>query len=361
MCPTRNDLALGERVNGPYFLRAGSMWKKIEQWCDRSGILGRYIKQSLVPGRAFDPTPRGHVTNAQTAAFKAVYSFYAGQGQLYNTYDGLFGGFQAYNIISNTRWLEPEVDDTVNCMDIAEGEGKVLAISLGTGHMFLHCQRNDLQLYATPSDSPVDAKDSILRWFEEHAFRLNHDFFSVSKIYHGVHSYPYLSRCPAVTDTTNCSRAVTRGVEIVASSILAPEFGIFVYSIRIRLLTPADGDEYLSPQQRGFETCQLMSRYWKISTPDNFDEVRGEGVIGMYPLLYEGGYSNFEGSGVDELEQGEDITGTFAYQSCTQADTIERVMEGYLQFRPGSVDEPSGEIFNARVAPFPLKLGQFLY
>ena len=36
-------------------------------------------------------------------------------------------------------------------------------------------------------------------------------------------------------------------------------------------------------------------------------------------------------------------------------------LEGSLQSRPGSLAEPSGEVFDVRVAPFPLKYSQFLY
>lgn len=62
--------------------QAGSVWKKIEQWCvdeDRSGALGGDILSSLSPGRALDPNSHGRIPNAQTSATKAVYAFYAGQ------------------------------------------------------------------------------------------------------------------------------------------------------------------------------------------------------------------------------------------------------------------------------------------
>ncbi len=41
------------KVNGPYFVRAGLMWRKIETWCDdaeRSGSVGEAIKSTLLPG-----------------------------------------------------------------------------------------------------------------------------------------------------------------------------------------------------------------------------------------------------------------------------------------------------------------------
>ena len=70
-----------------------------------------------------------------------------------------------------------------------------------------------------------------------------------------------LLRYPTLADTVNCSRAVTRGVEVVTSAVFVPEMEVFVYSIQIRLLTSEDGEGYLSPEVRGFDTCQLLSRH----------------------------------------------------------------------------------------------------
>ena len=43
-----------------------------------------------------------------------------------------------------------------------------------------------------------------------------------------------------------------------------------------------------------------------------------------------------------------------------QADG-EGSMEGYFEFVPGSRENPTGETFNVRVSPFPLKYPEFLY
>jgi hypothetical protein len=96
-----SSLANSEQiVSGPYFLRAGSLWQKIEQWCDdggRSKSLGRVIKSSLLPGRKVNQ----FYLNGNSAgwlAFQAVYAFYAGQcdssSDNFIKYSGLFGAFQ---------------------------------------------------------------------------------------------------------------------------------------------------------------------------------------------------------------------------------------------------------------------------
>ena len=75
-----------------------------------------------------------------------------------------------------------------------------------------------------------------------------------------------------------------------------------IYSIRLRILTPSDGAEYLSPEQRGFTTCQLHSRCWRITYETRVNEVRGEGVVGEYPLLEEGGYRRYSGQSARHIQ-----------------------------------------------------------
>jgi len=69
-------------IVGPYFLRAASLWAKVEHWCnsDVSGRAGDDILSSLTPGRAY-LLPPTDCPPINTAAFKAIYSFYAGQDE----------------------------------------------------------------------------------------------------------------------------------------------------------------------------------------------------------------------------------------------------------------------------------------
>jgi uncharacterized protein affecting Mg2+/Co2+ transport len=353
-------------LHGPYVLRACYMWQKIEQWCERSGEYGEFVKSSLVPGRSTYPFS----SNSSLCAFQAVYAFYAGQNR---GSGGIFGGFEVYGERSVTMWSTwslPE-SNSQEYLVIAQGAKKAIALKVTTGQMYSVSNRNP-QLVATPCPGGIncitisgrtheqptniaDGKDSILRWFEEYANRLHREYYAVGILNpYDDTAYCCLLKYPTVHDIVNCSRAVTRGIEIVASAVYVEEMDMFVYSIRMRLLTPDDGEGYMTPQVRGFETVQLVSRHWIITKllPNRnpvVEEVRGEGVIGMYPILYEGGHWN---NGVDE-------GGIFSYQSMTQADS--GTIEGYLQFVPGSSDEPTGEIFNVRVNPFPLTFDHFLY
>jgi len=99
----------------------------------------------------------------------------------------------------------------------------------------------------------------------------------------------------------------------------------FIYSIRIRLLSSTE-EGYMSPAERGFDYCQLATRHWRIHNDDTgeVDRVDGDGVIGMYPILVEGGY----------WENRNRFRGTFAYQSCTSAFMKLGSFRGHLTFVP---------------------------
>lgn len=57
----------------------------------------------------------------------------------------------------------------------------------------------------------------------------------------------------------------------------APEDGRYIWSYHVRI------------ENKGGETIQLLSRYWKITDGNGVtQEVEGEGVVGEQPLLYPG-------------------------------------------------------------------------
>ena len=134
----------------------------------------------------------------------------------------------------------------------------------------------------------------------------------------------------------------------------------FAYSIRIKLLTEGE-DGHVDEAERGFKTCQLHSRHWAIakeaSDPSSVEHVRGDGVIGYYPLLFEGGYRNDRqvGRGIDSVEKGKRESGIFVYQSCSGAVRGGcGAFGGELRFVPGSLAEPEGVEFDVEVGTVPL-------
>lgn len=397
-------------MNGPYFVRAGLMWRKIETWCDdaeRSGSLGEAIKSTLLPGQVIDYLNLvARFDNARDSldALRAVYSFYMGQ-ELYPSRsrggEGLFGTFQTSNRVNTSWWDAPAGFCTFSRSYIiiaSTSTMKQILLDPATGQLFSHRFQGHC-LVATPCaggidrrnvsgktvehpTNPDDGKDSILRWFEEHANRLHNDYYSVGTVnldenLLSTSRSHALLKFPSVSDTVNCSRAVTRGVEVLASALFDEEKMIYICSIRMRILTPDDGEEYIPPNQRGFDTCQVMSECWKSTkfTPGGQSikkEFRRDGVMNgkYYPQLFEGGYNNFNFTHrVNDLNGDENIRkvellgacdGTFAFQMYIRANG-QGYFEGYFQCVPGSKDEPSGEMFNVMIAPFPLKYSRFLY
>ncbi|KAL3904450.1 MAG: hypothetical protein SGARI_004917 [Bacillariaceae sp.] len=207
-------------------------------------------------------------------------------------------------------------------------------------------------------------KEELFIWLEEYVRRLNEGEFDVGGIGSnqdgpkGIILFPrYVPGASAklVNGIPVVSRKITRGVEVIASAIWDPrlvsDMG-FIYAIRIRLLTPEDGDEYVSPEDRGFSTCRLLQRHWRIVNDETgrTEVVDGDGVIGMTPILREGGYR----------EQGEDFNGTFQYQSCT--GPMERgSFGGHLAFeaRP---ENGAASLFDVELGSFALDCQpDFLY
>ena len=153
------------------------------------------------------------------------------------------------------------------------------------------------------------------------------------------------------------SEAGTRGVRVTASVVFVAEVGMYVYSIRIKLLASSE-DGGLSAEERGFETCQLKERKWILSQRNGPPEhVHGAGVVGRFPLLREGGWREdrqVDASG--RIAQGEDNTGVFIYQSMSgRGPTC--AFEGAITMVPGSITQPTGDEFEVAVARFPLEAG----
>jgi hypothetical protein len=365
----RFDIPTNSQVVGPYFLRAASLWQKIEQWCSDeslSGTLGPIIQSTLIPGFAFDSEP----PNGKYSAMMAICAFYSGQSigaglvARRSSLPGLFGGYSAYDSVSHSYYSRPIPAPALlgpNYLMIADDVAldgynykTVLDVESGEVRVFVNDGRQAVMFNAVNGDDEEEFDDQYLRWFEHHANQLR--CYSVGDLA----GYQSILRYPNLNDPSRCSRAVTRGVEVVASSVYSAAMSLFIYSIRIRLLRPEDGEGYMTAEERGFDTCQLVSRYWRIThgnIANNVEEVRGEGVIGYYPMLREGEYDKWysEDGGQSFTNEGSGTNGEyFSYQSCTRTGVS---MEGQLQFKVGDdmLLDGGAEVFDVRVAPFPLR------
>ena len=113
---------------------------------------------------------------------------------------------------------------------------------------------------ALPTDLPVEA--DLLTYLEELSLRVERGVYVAEPLVPLEPSTRGLSVFPQ--GGARRSHAVTRGFLVTAASIYSPEIGMSVYSIRIKLLAPAE-EGGMSAAERGFETAQLSTRHWVLT------------------------------------------------------------------------------------------------
>jgi len=376
----------------PYFLRAAKFWRTFLLWCDSDDIakdVGKRIRDSLAEAKIEtlrnkmdqigtldnDEVPMNY---ACRMVLLAIYSFTSGQNSSC-PFDGMLGAYHAYGVYFCMFLTNPfNMQSSRMCVaqDLiahAQGMDRYICMNYTTGGLFWEPSpgSENVVLLDKPSQrSSFSARreprpDDFLTWLEEYAQRLTNGVYRVdvqgseARDPTAISLFPTLPYSAHQNETIESvsesaavvSRAVTRGVEVVASAVYAPQgrnrFS-FVYCFRIRLLTPGE-DGYMSEDERGFQSCQLLSRHWRIKDykTGNVDSVNGNGVIGLYPILCEGGFK--ERSLANSLEEG-----VFKYQSCSGEMPEGGCFEGHIQFVPGCLDIPSGPDFSVKVNPFEL-------
>eukprot|EP00747_Dinoflagellata_sp_TGD_P186141 gnl/TRDRNA2_/TRDRNA2_43032_c0_seq1.p1 gnl/TRDRNA2_/TRDRNA2_43032_c0~~gnl/TRDRNA2_/TRDRNA2_43032_c0_seq1.p1 ORF type:complete len:504 (+),score=68.14 gnl/TRDRNA2_/TRDRNA2_43032_c0_seq1:46-1512(+) len=211
---------------------------------------------------------------------------------------------------------------------------------------------------AVPAPAEGDRVEAggLLRWVEEYARRLEKGFYKMAPLAPerpeslGVRIFPLGGDA--------YTRCVTRGVEITASCVYMPEHPQgWTYSISFSLVG--------SPEQRGFKTCQLSQRHWEIAEDgQETQHVRGEGVIGLFPILEEGGWRCNRESDPRRQYNREPgfVSEPFCYQSCTgRTGSMRGSFGGELLFVPGTLHKPTGEPFWARLETFRLVIPDYVY
>jgi len=291
---------------------------------------------------------------------------------------GLGGGFSAYDqhpcvrllpLSLLTAWTlfmrnQVELPPTTVVAACSYDLRRVLCYDLESGDlMFGHVQgRPALQgrpavqvgalrmLRAVPTEAARG--HDLLLWLEELARRLGDGVYQASPL---IPLEPLTKGvCLFPQDGPKLSTCVTRGIRVTSSSVFAPEMGTHVYSIRLKLLSPFE-EGYQSAEQRGFVTAQLHTRHWVLRQSDGSAElVDGDGVVGRFPLLREGGWrEDRQTDASGRIGAGEEEEGLFIYQSMSgRGGTIS--FEGHIMFVPGSLRQPRGEEFAVAVARFPL-------
>lgn len=265
---------------------------------------------------------------------------------------------------------------------------------------------------------PASPPGGLGTWWSEFGRRMRGGVYAISRIVPdqpqttGLCLFPVRPVFPHREDaTTTFTDATTRGVRVTASTIYCadhmPHIG-HAYSIRMELKVLAAGEEaeagggsLLARTLRRTSSfpssflggggererrerdealllrgpgCQLLSRHWvKVDgVSGERQHTRGDGVIGKYPLLRDGGYRDDSGSSRDSVRSGRWRSGMFVYQSCTGAAWSEgSEFGGTLHCTPDSIDaigreregEDGGESasFDVVVRPFQLKTPSFIF
>lgn len=258
------------------FLRAASLWAKIEKWCEspRSEGLGRRIQDSFQPGMCyFDWSERLRLLDSRGLwACQAIYSFCGGQRYERDVLDnidallsGMLGGYCAYNYYSCTAFRRPSrvvnihdrlfVQIAACALSPHQGMDKFFGVHVATGDVHLCWGNESIEAVNMPRHS--DGFDFALVWLEEFAFRLETQRLRVGQVGtlpndpKAIVLYPQLPSHPSRnTGVQVVSRAVTRGVEVVASAVYTPHaaasgLGYIYRSVLIMLVSFPDFARFL--------------------------------------------------------------------------------------------------------------------
>lgn len=343
--------------------RAKQCWDTIRDW---TSIHFPEVADTLAPGANEEQINKVEKSLGfkLPVPMRVLYRFCNGQNTLKRHFPhneqlaalGLLGGYEFYDYKANVHLLPLQyiLQLTKHRIPYLKHTPEYVVVAVSSYQAkFLYLNCSDGQLYATGMEQKqlmpcvphtldsIAQKDAMLLWLEEYGRMLQDGMFSVRRDGNTRSISLFPEKEPL------CSKAVTDGVQVCASAVFLPEYEahhsdegkyLFCYSVRMRLLH----QEKIS-QNRILSSCQLSRRRWIIQANNNvIDNVAGEGVIGKYPLLQEGG---------DE----------FVYESCSFLPTTSGSIEGYFTFVPGRLSKPEGPEFNVRVAPFPLQIPQYIF
>mmetsp|Transcript_43678 Transcript_43678/g.79695 ORF Transcript_43678/g.79695 Transcript_43678/m.79695 type:complete len:491 (+) Transcript_43678:60-1532(+) len=206
--------------------------------------------------------------------------------------------------------------------------------------------------------APSNVENPFLAWVVEYVNRLESGVYTMRAL-RPERAPATIGICLFPTVGRGYSRCVTQGVEVVASSIYMPESPQgWTYSISFSLVGTAES--------RGYKTCQLKSRQWVIQDDSSSgpETVNGEGVIGFFPILTDGGWIlNRESDPHDQYSRDAGfVEGAFQYQSCAgRLPSMQGSFGGTLTFIPGTIRSPKGPPFQVTLEHFRLERAEYLY
>lgn len=378
---------------GSYALRSLHAWHQIRSWL---AINAPEVAASLRPGASeadLDDAER-QLRVRLPPALRALYRVHDGQdlefdramdasraSMVPSVFHGLFGGYQFYSHVVSTRMLPLRrmvrwTQHVRQRLDLPPDDSAVLFAAGFNFNKLVQCVTDTGECLvshvpalgdnapepagAAPAvaraaaaglpPAPSGPSDATLRWFELYSEALAAGSFNVEPI----HSELSVSRgiCLFQRGPPVGASAVTQGIEVSAAPLFVPELShlaadideadiqyFFAYSIRFRLLSVEE-----QAAETPLRAAQLLDRAWTIRGAGGAveSEVRGEGVIGEYPLLQAGG-------------------STFTYQSCSHQREPAGSMEGEFTFVEGSLQTPGARQIKARCPTFRLDVPSVVF
>jgi len=334
------------------------------------------IFESLAEGASEDQINSAELTIGATfpAPLRLIYRIHNGQKLKFDSqmdsqdsshppcytsiFLGLFGGYQLYDHLACVRML-PLARLVNYTQQFAEGGRlgsnsimfaadfhfkKYFLVSSVTGDVVVNTLGGAL-IPACPVTPTGGPEDGALRWMEHFAEQLHTGVFRAAQLLNTDPNSRGISLFPCFGPGS--SEEVTRGVRVQAGALLVPEKSrgteeaFFCYSIKFSMLSE-DEQAVVCPNLAPLKFAQLKSRHWEIVDADNdLTEVRGEAVIGLYPLVKRG-------------------QPPFEYQSGTPMKSMPGKMKGDFRFVPGSIESPTGDEFDVLCATFDLAMPEFV-
>lgn len=363
--------------------RALRAWRQVEDWAQQHFPA---VAASLRPGASEDALDavQAELGFRLCPALRVIYRVHDGQALEFDrqvdnqrtamhdsVFHGLFGGYSFYNHMVSTRMLPLRrllrwTRTAHSTLGFGPEDRRVLFAASHNFNKMLYCDCRDglvriatvdkvTCLQAVPADSQAGACDGVLRWFEEYAAALAAGRFGVEPLESEYAESRGISLFPQLPPWR--SEAVTEGVRVCACPLFVPELTqvsnversyFFSYSIRFALLSEEEQLQLqgsLAGPKGGapLHSVQLRSRHWLIRDASGAvdSEVRGEAVVGHYPLLRAGAPA-------------------FAYQSCTHQKEAAGSMEGSFRFVEGSLQQPGRE-FDVACAQFNLSVPEVMF
>jgi len=292
---------------------------------------------------------------------------------------GLFGGYSYYDQVVSLRlfplarvvtWtmrlrqqvLKTSAPDSRVVIAGNFNMNKLVVVDCNTGLVKACLSDKSTSVPAAPADTRPGACDGMLRWVEEYAKRLREGQYVVDVLPPPAPD-PVMPPARAISlfpaKPPVWTWAVTRGVMVRVTTVFLPEKTrgvtpaagggaavppkfMFAYSVELSLLGLREQREcgVSRPEKR----VQLRSRHWIVrnAAGKRMQEVRGEGVNNVSPVLIAGGEP-------------------FSYQSCTPQERLPAILQGEFTFVAGAPTDSETLPFAVRIPTLVLKLPSYIY